>query len=247
MALLSAHKNDIGRNKARQNEYYIWVDDQIGLYIVADGMGGHDAGDVASQLAATTAGETVIDELVEIGQDPSDDIIKGVLLNAAEAANQAVYQAAHRAEQKRKMGTTIVMTLITATTAYVSHAGDSRAYRVRNATITQLTEDDSWSTFVRQSSGSERSNPTLEPILTKAVGQDVSLDPSFSQVEILPGDVILLCSDGLWNMVDNDQILAEVTKSGDQVEQAVHNLVAAANAAGGKDNISVVVIKILSS
>lgn len=103
------------------------------------------------------------------------------------------------------------------------------------------------STFVRQSSGSERSNPTLEPILTKAVGQDVSLDPSFSQVEILPGDVILLCSDGLWNMVDNDQILAEVTKSGDQVEQAVHNLVAAANAAGGKDNISVVVIKILSS
>lgn len=247
MTLLSAHKNDIGRNKARQNEDYIWVDDQMGLYIVADGMGGHDAGDVASKLAAITAGESVIDQLAATGPHPPDDIIKTILLDAAQAANQVVYQAAHRAEQKRKMGTTLVMALITATAAYISHAGDSRAYLIRDVTITQLTEDDTWNTFVRQSSGSEPANSTLQPILTKAIGQDASLDPSFSQVEVRPGDVILLCSDGLWNMIDNDQILAEVTKSGDQVAQAAHDLVAAANAAGGKDNISVVIIKILSS
>ncbi|MCB9076135.1 MAG: serine/threonine-protein phosphatase [Anaerolineaceae bacterium] len=247
MALLSAHKNDIGRNKSRQNEDYIWVDDQIGLYIVADGMGGHEAGDVASELAATTAGQVVIDQLAGMDHNPPDEVIKSILLEAAEAANQAVYQAAHRAKQKRKMGTTIVMTLITPTTAYISHAGDSRAYRLRDGAITQLTEDDTWNTFVRQSSGSEVSNPNLESILTKAIGQDAVLDPSFSQVEVVPGDVILLCSDGLWNMVDNDQILAEVMKSANQVEQAAQALVEAANAAGGKDNISVVVIKILPS
>ncbi|MCB0167857.1 MAG: serine/threonine-protein phosphatase [Anaerolineae bacterium] len=247
MTLLSAHKNDIGRNKARQNEDYIWVDDQTGLYIVADGMGGHDAGDVASKLAAITAGESVINQLAATGPNPPDNVIKTILLDAAQTANQVVYQAAHRTEQKRKMGTTLVMALITATAAYVSHAGDSRAYLLRDATITQLTEDDTWSTFVRQSSGSEHSNPALQPILTKAVGQDSSLDPSFSQIEVTSGDVILLCSDGLWNMIDNDQILAEVTKSGNQVAQAVDNLVAAANAAGGNDNISVVIIKILSS
>lgn len=247
MVVRSAHKNDIGRNKARQNEDYIWVDDQMGLYIVADGMGGHDAGDVASKLAAITAGATAVNHLAEAGQNPPDEVIRTILINAAETANQAVYQAAHRAEQKRKMGATIVMALITATAAYISHAGDSRAYRIHDGTITQLTEDDSWSTFMRHSTGSESSNPSLESVLTKAVGQDSSLDPSFTQVELIPGDVILLCSDGLWNMVDNDQLLAEVTIAGDQVDQTAHNLVAAANAAGGKDNISVIVIKILSS
>ncbi|MCB0196503.1 MAG: serine/threonine-protein phosphatase [Anaerolineae bacterium] len=245
MAIISAHKNDIGRNKKRDNEDYIWVDDQVGLYIVADGMGGHEAGDVASELAATTIADLIVKQLAQQRNSNTldTDAIKTIIVDAAEAANKKVYQAAHAAKQKRQMGTTVVLAFIASSTAYISHAGDSRAYLVRNATLTQLTEDDSWGTFSSQSSGTDGAPSPLDPVLTKAVGQNTSLDPSFTTVDLMPDDILLLCSDGLWNMLDTDRILAEVEKSGSTLDKAVEALVAAANDAGGRDNISVVMVK----
>jgi protein phosphatase len=248
MPVLSAYKNDPGLNKNRQNEDFIWVDDEVGLYIVADGMGGHEGGEIASELAATTAGNYIAEKLKKQPVALAAEVLRALLLEAGEAANQAVFEAAHQAEQERKMGTTLVMALIQGSKAYISHAGDSRAYWLHNSTLRQLTEDDSWSNFVRKSSGAEgQAPPGIGHILTKAVGQNPPLEPSFSWVELAPGDMLLLCSDGLWNMVQDELLLAELAGARDRLDQAVEKLVAAANAAGGKDNISVVLVQVTSA
>lgn len=248
MPVLSAYKNDPGLNKNRQNEDFIWVDDEVGLYIVADGMGGHEGGEIASELAATTAGNYIAEKLKKQPVALAAEVLRALLLEAGEAANQAVFEAAHQAEQERKMGTTLVMALIQGSKAYISHAGDSRAYWLHNSTLRQLTEDDSWSNFVRKSSGAEgQAPPGIGHILTKAVGQSPPLEPSFSWVELAPGDMLLLCSDGLWNMVQDELLLAELAGARDRLDQAVEKLVAAANAAGGKDNISVVLVQVTSA
>jgi len=241
MPIISASKNDIGRNYKRANEDYIWIDDQVGLYIVADGMGGQEAGEVASQMAATTVAKLMIDQLQAAASRLSADAIRKLMIDAIESANAIVYQASQDAGHRRGMGTTIVMALIQPDTAYISHAGDSRAYLIRPASIIQLTEDDSWANFGQKNLGSK--TKIGGHILTKAVGQNSSVDPSFTELPFTMGDTLLLCSDGLWNMLDDEQILAELDQAGDRIDQAAEALVAAANAAGGKDNISVIIIK----
>ena len=246
MAVVVAHKCHKGL-KRPQNEDYIWVDEQIGLFIVADGLGGHDAGDVASQQAATTAGTHIATSLK--GEPFSASEIRALITEAVETANTEVYETAKTASQKRKMGTTIVLALIQTDTAFISHVGDSRAYLARAATLTQLTEDDSWRVEFgdqTQTQGSGRRN-RFEHFLTKAIGQPSTIDPSFQELEILPGDWLLLCSDGLWNIVDDDQILAALQQANADPSQATKTLVEAANAAGGDDNISVVAIYVQST
>ena len=143
MKIVSAHKSDIGR-VYQHNDDYIWVDDNLGLYIVADGMGGNEAGDVASKMTAHSVGSTLVEQLTADQSALTSMRIKELLVDAIEAANRAVYQAAIEAQQKRKMGTTIVAALIQSTKLYVSHAGDSRVYLARGTELRQLTEDDSW-------------------------------------------------------------------------------------------------------
>jgi protein phosphatase len=167
------------------------------------------------------------------------------MTEAIESANTIVYQASQDAGHRRGMGTTIVMALVQPDTAYISHAGDSRAYLIRAASIIQLTEDDSWANFGQKNLGAK--TKIAEHILTKAVGQNSSVDPSFTELPLSRGDILLLCSDGLWNMLEDEQILAELDRAGDRVDQAAEALVAAANAAGGRDNISVVIIKNIAS
>jgi protein phosphatase len=249
MTIASAHESDVGA-KRKRNEDYVWVDEPSGLFIVADGMGGHEAGDVASQLAATTVGEIILDELKVRTEPISPTIIAKMMTDAIETANTIVFNAAQEAGQKRRMGTTIVVALVRSSVTYISHVGDARAYLVRGATLMQLTKDDSWKVefgarVSPQQAGIQDSK--FDHILTKAIGQDSLLKPSSTEVQITPGDWLLLCSDGLWNMVEDNQILAELQNAGDDPAHAVETLVTAANEAGGKDNISVVAIKVLSS
>lgn len=242
MLFISAHKNDIGRNKKRNNEDYIWVDQQAGLFIIADGMGGYQGGEVASRLAATTISEIIVDYLMEKTRPLSTDVVKALMFKAVEAANQAVLKAAQETGHD-KMGTTVVMAQIEASIVYICHVGDSRAYLVRGSTITQLTQDHSWVNFVQAASSSSKRAKSIDHILTQAIGQVTPPDPSFTQMVLEPGDYLLLCSDGLWNMVDQNRILTELLRAGDQIDQTVEALIDAANTAGGKDNISVIVIK----
>jgi protein phosphatase len=246
MPVVSAHKSDIGRKKLR-NEDYVWVDDQAGLYILADGMGGQEAGEVASQLAAVTIRDLVGVKLKRNSETLPAEAIKALLFEALETANTTVFEAAQAAGHKRQMGTTVLVALLQSSTAYISHAGDSRAYIIRGSGLKRLTEDDSWGTWnpsaVKSAEKGKRS--PLEHFLTKYIGQDSALDPSFVAVEVAPEDWLLLCSDGLWSSVDEEQILAELQKAGNDPHRLVETLVSAANHAGGEDNISVVAIKLL--
>src|SRR5262245_47372873 len=146
MPVISAHKSDIGRKKNR-NEDCVWVDEQAGLYILADGMGGQEAGEIASQLAADTIRGLVVDKLMRQPQGLSTEAIKRLLLEALETTNSTVFSAAQAAGHKRQMGTTVLVAVLQDSTAYISHAGDSRAYLIKDTGLKQLTEDDSWGAF----------------------------------------------------------------------------------------------------
>lgn len=249
MPIVSAYKSDTGRQR-RRNEDFVWVDESSRIFIVADGMGGHEAGDIASQLAATTVGELINTELKSRTEPILPGIVTKMMVEAVEAANKTVLNAAKRADQKRQMGTTIVVALVRSAKAYISHVGDARAYLARGATLMQLTQDDSWKAQFGAKDPTPKtdlSQSKFDHILTKAIGQDAVLNPSSTEVKLAPGDWLLLCSDGLWNMVEDDQILAELQQAGDHPAGAVEALIAAANEAGGKDNISVAAIKILPS
>jgi protein phosphatase len=243
MAIVSAYKTDTGQRR-RRNEDFVWVNESARLFIVADGMGGHEAGDVASELAANTVAEWVTSELKDKTEPILPAIVTRILIDAVEEANKTVFHAAKEAGQKRHMGTTIVVALVRSSVAYISHVGDARAYLARGATLMQLTKDDSW----KAQFGPKEMNISqgkFDHILTKAIGQDSELDPSSTEVKMAPGDWLLLCSDGLWNMIEDDEILTRLQEADDDPDRAVDTLVAAANAAGGKDNISVAAIKIL--
>jgi len=242
MTIVSAHKCDIGLNPKRQNEDYIWVDEQAGLFIVADGMGGQEAGDVASKLAVETIATLLVDQTKN--KSLSTAKIKELVTQAIETANETVYKASQKAAQKRRMGSTVIMALIQNSTAYISHAGDSRAYLLQGSSLSQLTEDDSWQTEFgagQQTKGNGRKK-VIDHILTKSIGQESKVDPSFTELKLNPGGCLLLCTDGLWGMIEDDQILAILKQAKKDPTKAVEALVDAANAAGGDDNISVVVI-----
>ncbi len=248
MTIISAHKSDVGRRR-EQNEDYVWVDEEAGLYILADGMGGHEAGDVASRLASTTAGELIVEQLHTQTTPLSTTKIKTLMITAIDVANKTVVKAAQEAEQRRSMGTTIVIVLMQASVAYISHIGDSRAYLIRNSTLEQLTEDDTWGAQLAKTS-SETDDPVpnyLSHILTQAIGQDTTLEPSFIEVKMFPNDWLLLGSDGLWNMVANEQTLTVLQQAKNNPNQAVEDLINAANQAGGKDNITVIAVKMRAS
>jgi protein phosphatase len=245
MTVVSAHQCHIGQKRA-QNEDYVWVDEQAGIFIVADGMGGHDAGDIASQLAATTTGPNLVEHLKSESRSTAE--LRELFVRTIETANTTVYDTASSSGHTRKMGTTIVVALVRPPVAYISHVGDSRAYLARGATLTQLTEDDSWDVEFGNQAQAQNSGRRHKfgHFLTKAVGQPSPVNPSFKELEISAGDCLLLCSDGLWSVVDDDQILAEIRKAEATPPQVVDALVAAANAVGGDDNISVVAIQVRS-
>lgn len=248
MTVVSAHKTDRGRERKR-NEDYIWVDETTGVYIVADGMGGQEAGEVASELAATTAGQFVAAGLKAEAKAQPPEIIKELMIQAIEVANKKVFAAAQQAQQKRRMGAAVIMAVIQPSGAYISHAGDARAYLIHNSTLSRLTTDDSWGVQMMQAGLiSEKQVPhnLYNHILTKAVGMEAEVQPAFTQVTLEPGDWLLLCSDGLWNMIDDEQILTHFKQNGHDPTQLIESLIEAANTAGGKDNVSVIIIKLLA-
>ncbi len=243
MTIVSAYKSDKGRGPKKTNEDYIWADEQHKLFIVADGVGGQEAGDIASQLTAKTVGHYIVAKLQHQNPPTTSAAIKEMVVNAIETANKKVVAEAEKAGQKRTMSSTIVMAFVQASRAYISHAGDSRAYLIRESTVNQVTEDDVWEHFADGGAAPKINGTFIKGILIKTVGQESEVEPSFLELPLKPGDCLLLCSDGLTKMVAEDQFLAEIQKAGDDMEQVVKALVDSANAAGGYDNISVAVIK----
>ena len=219
---------DIGRVREK-NDDSILVDPP--LYIVADGMGGHRGGDIASRLAL----ETIV-ELAAGG--------RGTLPDQVRSANRAVWDRSVEDERLAEMGTTLTAALVDGASASIAHVGDSRAYLLREGKLRQLTTDHTLVARMVKSGEITEAEADVHPhknVLTRALGTDQEVEVDEDTVALLDGDRLLLCSDGLTGMVTEDQIQA-ILENSEQPQQAADRLVKAANRAGGVDNISVVVL-----
>lgn len=231
---------DIGRKRKLNQDTVYSCEHPLGnlnnLFIVCDGMGGHKAGDYASAYTVKA-----IEREVEVCDDKSP--IK-ILREAITIANTEIYDKASSEPDFAGMGTTCVAATISDDVLYVANVGDSRLYLI-DKEITQVTKDHSLvAELVRKGSLDEsqaKSHPDKN-IITRAIGAAPSIDIDFFEVELGAGDVILMCTDGLTNMVDDDEILRIIRTSVDVPDMA-ENLIKMANHNGGKDNIGVVIIE----
>lgn len=215
---------------------------QKGFCILADGMGGHNAGEVASQNAV----KFIAEELNKMMAN-NDTEIPGGLIKAVSYANEKVYTMAALNPIHSGMGTTVVAAYIDGDTAYVANVGDSRAYAVREDEIFQITTDHSVvAELVRCGSitPEEARRHPQKNIITRAVGTDTSVRTDVFEYDYAPGDILLLCSDGLSTMLEDKNIL-EIVKKGSSSEEIVTSLVDAAKEYGGLDNVTVICVRFL--
>jgi serine/threonine protein phosphatase PrpC len=228
-----ASVTDTGRRRRHNEDAYVC---EPPLFAVADGMGGAQAGELASNLAAAAlrdegsrgGGEDRVDELIQ-------------------EANRRVYERQTRDSSASGMGTTMTVALVEDGHVAIGHVGDSRAYRIRDRRLEQLTEDHSLVAELVRSGKLSPEEAEAHPqrsVITRALGTDPDVDVDTFSVETKPGDLFLLCSDGLTSMVDDETILREVERSRGDLSAAAKALVRAANKGGGDDNITVVFFEI---
>ncbi|WP_394844271.1 Stp1/IreP family PP2C-type Ser/Thr phosphatase [Pendulispora brunnea] len=245
-----AGKTDVGK-KRNHNEDNFSIIEESGLYIVADGMGGHASGEVASQMAVDAMREFFL----STAQDPERtwpykmDRSKGYeenrLITGIKLANLRIYETAQRDAGKRGMGTTIVTMFAVEDGVYIAHVGDSRGYRIRDGKIEQLTEDHSLlNDYIKMKrlTPEEIANFPHKNVIVRALGMKdtVKVDTRFETPRA--NDTYLLCSDGLSGPVTDAEMLEMVTSSPD-LETAAGRLIAAANSNGGPDNITVILAR----
>jgi protein phosphatase len=244
-------QTDVGRRR-KLNEDSFLVAPQMNLFAVCDGMGGHNAGEVASKMAIEALQSFVEKSEKEkeitwpYGLDVDLSFEGNRLQTAIKLANKRVYKAADNREEYTGMGTTVVAALVTGKAMTIGSAGDSRCYLVRDGQLSQLTTDDSWVSAAWAEgilSAEEIEKHPLRNVITKAIGAKDSLDISIVEHELEPGDVTLLCSDGLHSMLSDEQILAHLNPFPESLEEATAKLINAANEAGGKDNVSVILLR----
>ncbi len=246
-------RTDVGRRR-KVNEDSFLVSPEANLYAVCDGMGGHNAGEVASRMAVEAISSFIERSGVEReitwpwGLDANLSFDANRLKTAIRLANARVFQAADKREDLTGMGTTVVAALVSGDLMTVGSAGDSRCYRIRGAELVQLTRDDSWVSAALGEgilNSDDVEHHPLRNVITKAVGARESIDLDLLEHRLQPGDVAMLCSDGLHGMV-NDHDLAALLPLPESLEEATARLVGAANEAGGRDNVTVVLLRYLA-
>jgi serine/threonine protein phosphatase PrpC len=243
-------QTDVGRRR-KLNEDSFLVDPDPGLFAVCDGMGGHNAGEVASRLAIEALAAFVERSHAEkeitwpYGLDASLSFDGNRIKTAIRLANRNVFRAADK-EEYTGMGTTAVVAIVTGSVMTVGSAGDSRCYMLRDGQLRQVTRDDSWVMAALGEgilTAEEIERHPLRNVITKAVGAKDSIDLEVFEERFAPGDVALLCSDGLHSMISDAEILRALTPNPESLEEAAGRLVDAANAAGGRDNVTVVLLR----
>lgn len=235
---------DIGkmRNKNEDIIYYPTYEDEEKLFILADGMGGAKAGEVASKLALETS-KAVFDTNIVNAVDQED--IQGVIRKSIINANKIVMSESQKINSYKGMGSTLIMAYAYKNKIYIGHVGDSRVYRIRKNVIRQLTKDHSFAQELLRNGTITREEAENHPqrnALTKVIGYERNLEPDIIVKGFLKDDIILICSDGLSNMVSDEDIYKIIIKNYYDVRVACRELVKAANNAGGADNISAIVI-----
>ena len=217
------------------NEDALLVDPERGLFVVADGMGGHNAGEVASSLAVKSIGEFLSD-----GTPPSLNLLD----EAMRLANDHILAVAAREPDYAGMGTTVVVAFLTDRQAIYAHVGDSRIYLSRGGKLMQLTQDDSWVAAALSGAAEEREieQHPMRHVLTKVVGLRPELQPSVGECPFATGDVLLLCSDGVHGAVPGEK-LASLLASRKPVAKIAESIVRDAIARGATDNVTAVVVR----
>ncbi len=260
MKVLSCGITDIGRKRQRNEDSYL-VNDKIGLYIVADGMGGHAGGEFASKIAVSTVEEIIRGEdraksnvPMQTYLDASDQSSstegqeQDRLKDAINRAGNMIVRRAFEDPELKGMGTTSTVMFVSSDKAYIAHVGDSRAYCVREGQIIQITEDHSL-VHEQLKSGliteEEAKTHQLKNIITRSVGVQEEVEVDTVVWKIQPGDSYLLCSDGLSNMVHDEELQEIISKY--NVEQGARELVDLANQRGGEDNITLILLKVFES
>jgi protein phosphatase len=216
-----------------------------GLFLVADGMGGMAGGEIASRMTAKIVPETLAQELLSQHDELSDTALADALCTALRTANDAVWREARSNPELRGMGTTCVAAAVRNGTLCIAHAGDSRIYRMRGGELRQLTSDHSLvQEYVRSGeiSQSEAGASRYRNVITRGIGIARDVEPDVEVLPLLEGDALLLCSDGLTNMV-TDAGIARIMASIEDPRDAAEALVAESNRNGGEDNITALVVR----
>lgn len=230
------------------NEDSVFADAELGIVILADGMGGYNAGEVASSMATSLLATGFAGLLrgarsdVDIGCSPEQ-----LLNDQVCGTNAAIFHAAQARKQYEGMGTTLVLAWFLGDLVYVAHVGDSRAYRWRGKRLECLTRDHS---LLQEQIDSGMISPAEarfaanRNLVTRALGIEPEVVPDIGVHQVADGDILLLCSDGLNDMLDDAQIADVVTANAGNLTQAAEQLVATANECGGRDNVSVILVRV---
>ncbi|TDI48089.1 MAG: Stp1/IreP family PP2C-type Ser/Thr phosphatase [Acidobacteria bacterium] len=232
---------DVGRRR-ENNQDQLLVDEQRDVYAIADGMGGHAAGEVASSIAIQVLAETI--------KDASEEEANQFLVDAFQEGNRRICESVLARGEWRGMGTTIVALVRRDDRVIIGHVGDSRSYVLRDGALVQLTDDHSWvAEQVRMGllTNEEAHKHPMRNIVTRAMGNRLELEVDVSEQPIQPGDVFLLCSDGLNSMLGDEQISEILSCHQADPVEACRALIDAANEHGGDDNITVIVLATANS
>lgn len=243
IGLRTANRSDVGRIRP-VNEDRAWAAELPSgatAAIVADGMGGHQAGDVASQLAVDTFREAMMSVQAGLTHEQA----KTALCQAILQANEAVFDLAARNEHYRNMGTTVVAALLLEDSGFIGHIGDSRAYKQRGDTLRLLTEDHTLVNELAKSgqiSPEEAASHPRRNVLTRALGTEREVEVDLKGFSWLPGDRLLLCSDGLYAMVSEEAMRDTLLDDSLDIDAKADRLIELALEAGGEDNVTVLLI-----
>ncbi len=248
-----AGKTDKGRKRSK-NEDTFFVEPDLGFMIVADGMGGHASGEVASQLAASLCTQQLkralktgnVPVFFHVPNDPNLDPRSRILGDCIKFSNQAVFEAAQNNPENHNMGTTLVAALWLDDKLAVAHVGDSRLYLIHDGKMQLCTTDHSFvqdqiNRGLLKPEDAEKSD--MRNMLTRSIGMKDDVEVDIKEIDVKEGDYILLCSDGLTKMMDDSQIEA-VFKEKVEPQTITDELIARANSAGGGDNITVIVARL---
>ena len=247
-----ANVSDTGQ-KRPHNEDSAVTDSDLGLAVVADGMGGYKAGEVASAIAAQLILDEVRDGIArtgtrgnEVDQDSGLTRASLVIRSAVSRANAEVFRTAQEVSQCQGMGTTVVVVFYHGDKVSIAHVGDSRVYRLRGDEFKQITRDHSLIQELIDRgffTPEEAAENTPKNLVTRALGIEQTVEVDVQEQDLLPGEIYLLCSDGLNDMVDDEEIHLTLSKYSANLVLAATELVRKANEKGGKDNISVVLVR----
>lgn len=235
-------KTDIGKAREINQDYYSIPksDQDLQLFILADGMGGYNGGEVASSLATQAAKSYIEDNFTKV--EHTKEAILILIKNAIEYSNKVVFEKSKSVPELEGMGTTLDICFIYNNKIYIGHVGDSRVYRIRGDLIRKLTKDHSYVQQLVEDGKITREEANHHPkknMLTKALGCTAYVEPDIRARNLETGDILVMCSDGLTNMVEEKEIYQKVKENPETAPQTLVNL---ANNAGGYDNITVITI-----